>query len=489
LKPYIIAGIVAAVVISSFALYLIIYDRCGDYELWDGYNCVSVTTLQEPCKLLTPQTQILCQDMIYQKVEYYNEFSNVYDLTFDEEKAFSQRVYAESIGVAELINEYDKATILCRINDFGSFQCVNVVSLLSFYDRDISVEIIRGIDGIYEIFEFDNNDDVLVDCGFGQWESTSIENAEGSSESVTSIVESFEDAFPDEQIDDIMQSCMTSIEEAGSFGYTFDASVDGWDPFEGMCGFDVGSPQDETEQFTEMVNNYNIICDEYSPDPVAGNSDPSLTPIPSDQDPRPDPDPYPSPDGLDNADVTDPPCGAGNFRGGDGDCHPSLTPIPKDCLDDTCFACQANHEVIGDFRDECVLKPGNAWFCQNIAGESECCSNPNAPEVNPGLIMPNPDGDMTCYSELDKEEAEAEECREKCGIMQGDGVDCDAMCSQTSRTLPFDPFREYCKYAEPLPGEECVSLRPPTIDVPKVPPGPPVSDFGKSIFIDLVLLR
>ena len=73
MKPYIIAGIVAAVVISSIAVYTIMNQGCDDYELWDGSNCVSVSTLEEPCEFLTPQTQIFCQDIIDQKLTYLVE--------------------------------------------------------------------------------------------------------------------------------------------------------------------------------------------------------------------------------------------------------------------------------------------------------------------------------------------------------------------------------------------------------------------------------
>ena len=145
-------------------------------------------------------------------------------------------------------------------------------------------------------------------------------------------------------------------------------------------------------------------------------------------------------------------------------------------------------DLLGLFAVNCVVGQSGSTFCNEMTGKSECCSNPNSPDVNPGLIIPNPDGDMMCYSESDKDEAEAESCMKECMLTPAD-LDCDAICSQTSRTLPFDPFRQYCVYAEPLPGEECKSLRPPTIDVPDVPIGPPISDFGKSIFIDLGFLR
>ena len=151
----------------------------------------------------------------------------------------------------------------------------------------------------------------------------------------------------------------------------------------------------------------------------------------------------------------------------------------SDCLSDDsfCQTCNNAEQFLGKTFDECLSSPagGDSYFCESVFGKSDCCSNPDAFPVNPGLIIPNPNGDLMCYGDIDVD-FQQESCQKKCSIASYQ-EDCHSSC-MSSRTpnLTAFAFDSYCLYAYTLDGCKPLGLPEPQRDSPPGR-GPPTPEF------------
>jgi hypothetical protein len=101
---------------------------------------------------------------------------------------------------------------------------------------------------------------------------------------------------------------------------------------------------------------------------------------------------------------------------------------------------------------DCV-SGGPSFLCEAFFGASSCCSNPSAFPVNPGLIIPDPNGNFTCSDgfalsptatceERCKVASMEEDCLANCGMIEEMGLvqfnAMDAICLMATWDACFE---------------------------------------------------
>ena len=362
------------------------------------------------------------------------------------------------------------AKILCKVNDFGQLRCANVDSIVSFYNTVMGDAIVGDINQLYKVLRLYQDEDVLIDCGFGVWDTANSDISGDTADSGRTVpsINDYSGVFSEDKKNDIVSKCFALIQAASSRTLTTAggfSGISGIDPLGGMCGADFTIDSAKMiQEFEEMLENYRDACEADSTlvdtlakiipnpnPPVPGPDDPPLFPIPPKHPPK----------------------------------------IPKDCFTEECYTCRSAGEVLGKTYLECVAQDGtDNQFCQIVFNKNECCSNPDVFGVDPGLVIPNESGDLMC-SEATEEDMKNAWCTKKCGLMSEDegGIGIQGDSCQSTCTSSYDPmfgldtaFRGYCQYAQPLPGEECKPVGDFDRGFDGGSPVPMPYDFENSIF-------
>jgi hypothetical protein len=116
-----------------------------------------------------------------------------------------------------------------------------------------------------------------------------------------------------------------------------------------------------------------------------------------------------------------------------------------DCIDGPCMSCSDYSEFMWDLKQGCANFGSSSEGCQSYMREAECCSNPDAFPADPRVLMPNPDGNLACYGELDQD-FQTEMCNQRCSVASHE--DCNANClSTTPAQIEFDMMAAICTMA------------------------------------------
>jgi len=186
---------------------------------------------------------------------------------------------------------FSKAKILCKVNDFGQLRCANVASILSFYNTDMDKAIVGDINRLYKILRSYQDEDILIDCGFGVWD-TANSNISGDAADTGRTVPSIKDysgVFSEDKKNDIVSKCFTLVQAASGRTQTTTggfSGISGIDTLGGMCGADFTIDSAKMiQEFEEMVENYNIACEQWVGSSLALPIGPDTSPPPGPDDP------------------------------------------------------------------------------------------------------------------------------------------------------------------------------------------------------------
>jgi hypothetical protein len=172
------------------------------------------------------------------------------------------------------------------------------------------------------------------------------------------------------------------------------------------------------------------------------------------------------------------------------DKHPLvLVGIPNTCAtDDACTACKSFLENEAALAEDC-RKAGqgvpDSGLCAAYGNAIGCCGSHKGPKPDPTVLMPNPDGGITCYGiSIDTKK---DLCSKKCSVASTD-VDCNSECMNNEvSTFPFNWFDRACQ--QMTSEEKCFSS--PGISLPgrlgnkpgPQGPQPPSPPTGSSYFV------
>lgn len=117
----------------------------------------------------------------------------------------------------------------------------------------------------------------------------------------------------------------------------------------------------------------------------------------------------------------------------------------KDCFDEACSTCKNFQAYFQTLFGDCIATGGRSATCQRWSAAANCCSNPNAFQSDPRVVMPNPEGDFVCVT-CASGPSKKQRCERLCRV--ADHEDCYGNCmSRDPDVYTFSLLDNICPYA------------------------------------------
>jgi hypothetical protein len=182
---------------------------CAGQNISFGNQCAGPERFASQCESLPPNIRGICNAVITGRIRDLREFVARHRLPRDQEVVLSRRVVTTFPTVSPLLSASTALPIfVCYVGE-SSVRCARLVSLLAFYNPELSGMMLADLGSLYQAFNLDaQKGEILFRCPNGAWGAESV-SAQGSGTIVSpaNLTERIDLIMTKKKVDTLLSEC------------------------------------------------------------------------------------------------------------------------------------------------------------------------------------------------------------------------------------------------------------------------------------------